>query len=139
MKAENGANVISYLYLFFIIIVSQYVFWYINPNSIKENNIFNGMIILLIATFLGNYSRLFYERLILMIYAFDESAIPKKVIKTREVVSSLSITFTCYLLITFIIASLVGEISIIILIVINNVPIFMAMIALFYRLFGKAD
>lgn len=128
-----GSKILSGIYIILIIIVYSFISTYIYTTQDRTNESIQSLILVLITSFLGTYSKQFYESMVYMIFNFEVDLIPYEV--NRMMLKSFAMTnwLTILLLSAFFSHVLKGHLNVITLIAIICIPSFLYIVALFFK------
>ncbi|HFN8439576.1 TPA: hypothetical protein ACHHBJ_002765 [Staphylococcus aureus] len=134
-----GSKILSWVYLVLIFLVYVFVYIYITSDMSKEHSTIQSSILVIITSFIGTYSKQFYESMLYMIYNFEPDKVPKEI--NRIILKSFAMAnfSTLMLLSVFILNLLKNQVSIFLLIVIIAMPFLLYIIALFFKFTDSED
>lgn len=134
-----GSQILGKVYFTLIFFVYVFVYIYITSDMSKEYSNIQSLILVIITSFIGTYSKQFYESMLYMIYNFEPDRVPKEI--NRSILKNFAVTnfLTLMLLSAFISNLLKNQVSIFLLIGIIAIPFSLYIIALFFKFTDSED
>ncbi|AQM42150.1 hypothetical protein BZ166_12505 (plasmid) [Staphylococcus cohnii] len=129
----RGAKILSWVYLFLICFIYFYIYIFITDDMIKNDLNIQSLTLVIITSFIGTYSKQYYESMMYMIYNFELDLIPKEINRQILKVFAVINLFTVILLSSFISRILRNQVSIFLLTGIIALPSLLYIISLFFK------
>ena len=129
----RGAKILSCVYLFLICFIYFYIYIFITDDMIKNDLNIQSLTLVIITSFIGTYSKQYYESMMYMIYNFELDLIPKEINRQILKVFAVINLFTVILLSSFISRILRNQVSIFLLTGIIALPSLLYIISLFFK------
>ncbi|HCY9366212.1 TPA: hypothetical protein O2D32_002726 [Staphylococcus aureus] len=129
-----GAKILSWVYAILIGLVYIFVFIYIISDKQLAQGSIQSLILVFITSFLGTYSKQYYESMIQMIFNFKIDLIPNEINKMILKIFALTNWLTLSLLSSFFSRVLKDYFDPFIIVTISFIPSLLYMVALFFSL-----
>ncbi|HDC8895583.1 TPA: hypothetical protein O9O36_002645 [Staphylococcus aureus] len=129
-----GAKILSWVYAILIGLVYIFVFIYIISDKQLAQGSIQSLILVFITSFLGTYSKQYYESMIQMIFNFKTDLIPNEINKMILKIFALTNWLTLSLLSSFFSRVLKDYFDPFIIVTISFIPSLLYMVALFFSL-----
>ncbi len=117
----------------------MFIYLYIEADMSIENSNIQNLILIIITSFIGTYSKQFYESMLHMIYNFEIDRIPREINIIIAKNFALINLLTLMLLSKFISLILKNKVSVFLLICIITIPFLLYIIALLFKFTDSED
>lgn len=128
-----GSKILSGVYLTLIFLVYIFIFIYISSDMNSGQSKVHSLILVLITSFIGTYSKQYYESMIYMIYNFEIDSVPKEI--NRIILRDFAVTnwLTLLLLSSFFVHTLKDHVSLFVLLGVIALPHLLYLVGLFFK------
>lgn len=128
-----GSKILSGVYLVLIFLVYIFIFIYISSDMNSGQSKVHSLILVLITSFIGTYSKQYYESMIYMIYNFEIDRVPKEI--NRIILRDFALTnwLTLLLLSSFFVHTLKDHVSIFVSLGVIALPHLLYLVGLFFK------
>lgn len=128
-----GVKILNWTYLLLVALVYIFVSKYINSDINTSDGELKSLILVFITSFIGTYSKQYYESMVYMIYNFETDVIPEEV--NRMVLKSFAITnwLTVMLLSSFFVKTLNNNLNVIALFGVILISSLLFLIAIIFK------